>query len=274
MREWSLIVDPAPRSGSWNMAVDEHLFRAVGERGETVVRFYQWARPTASLGYSQDVEKVLDLEYCRSRGIDVVRRITGGKLVFHDREVTYSVCSAEVSAFSSTLAESYRLISEALVGGLEKMGLAARLAGVPPASYSRGVLPCFSYPARDEIEIDGRKIVGSAQKRVGGRFLQHGSIPLTAQADRLRRLAAGAADGAELRLTSLSEALGREVTFDWAVARFVDALAEYFRARLNPRSLTTRELESVRRLERERYANPEWTLCGKDGRAVDFSGAE
>ncbi len=262
MKEWSLIIDPAPCLGSWNMAVDEHLFESLDGGGETVVRFYRWARPTASLGYSQDVAKAIDLELCRKQGIDVVRRPTGGKLVLHDREITYSVCSTDSSIFSSTLADSYRLISKALVRGLERMGLDAALAGPPPQSYRRGVMPCFSFPARDEIEIGGRKVVGSAQKRTGARFLQHGSIPLDADPDRDRRIAlVSRADPNNVRVISLSEALGRPVTFDWAVGHLIDAIAEYFQVRFSHRFLTAVDLENVRRIERERYANPRWTLA-------------
>jgi lipoyl(octanoyl) transferase len=261
MKEWSLIIDPVPCAGSWNMAADEHLFESLDEAGETVVRFYRWARPTVSLGYSQSVERTVDLEFCRKNEIDVVRRMTGGKLVLHDKEITYSVVSTDASIFSSTLASSYRLISAALVRGLQSMGLPAALAGPPPEAYRRGVMPCFSYPARDEIEINGRKVVGSAQKRVGSRFLQHGSIPLDADPDRERRIAAvSMADPANVRVISLSEALGRPVTFDWAVGRLVDALASSFEVCFRPRSLSSEEIDDIGRIERQRYANPEWTL--------------
>ena len=261
MNEWSVIVDAVPGAGSWNMAVDEFLFERLAGGGETVVRFYRWAQPTVSLGYSQSVDSAVDLEFCRQQGIDVVRRLTGGKLVLHDKEITYSVSSSEASVFSSTLASSYRLISKALILGLEKMGLAAALAGPPPESYRRGVMPCFSFPARDEIEIDGRKIVGSAQKRIGSRFLQHGSIPLEAGPDRERRIASvSMADPSNVRIVSLSEALGRPVGFDWAVACLIEGLAESFHARFHPRCLTAAETESVRSIERRRYGNPEWTL--------------
>ena len=263
MKEWSLIVDPAPGAGSWNMAVDEHLFESLDGGGETIVRFYRWARPTVSLGYSQSLERAVDLEFCGKQGIDVVRRPTGGKLVLHDREITYSVCSTEASVFSSTLADSYRLISRALVCGLERMGLTAALAGPAPDCYRRGVMPCFSFPARDEIEVGERKLIGSAQKRVGSRFLQHGSIPLDADPDRDRRIASvSRADPANVRVISLAEALGRAVTFEWAVGQLVDGIAESFLVRLNARSLTDRDLADVRRIERERYGNPEWTLAG------------
>jgi lipoate-protein ligase A len=262
MKEWSLIIDPVPCAGSWNMAVDEHLFGSLGGGGETVVRFYRWARPTVSLGYSQSVERAVDLEFCRKNGIEVVRRMTGVKLVLHDREITYSLSSTDASIFSSTLASSYRLISAALVRGLQSMGLPAALAGPPPEAYRRGVMPCFSYPARDEIEINGRKVVGSAQKRVGSRFLQHGSIPLDADPDRERQIASvGMADPANVRVISLSEALGRPVTFEWAVRRFVDALAASFEVRLTPKTLSGKDIEDIRRIERARYGNPEWTIA-------------
>ncbi|MGZ5440005.1 MAG: lipoate--protein ligase family protein, partial [Candidatus Aminicenantales bacterium] len=81
MKTWELIVEPEPLPGSWNMAVDEHLFRLAGESHRTYLRFYRWERPTASLGYSQDASRVVDVEFCRSHGIDIVRRMTGGKLV-------------------------------------------------------------------------------------------------------------------------------------------------------------------------------------------------
>ncbi len=266
MKDWSLLIDPAPGAGSWNMAVDEHLFASLDRAGETVVRFYRWARPTASLGYSQSVERAVDLDFCREQGIDVVRRMTGGKLVLHDKEITYSVCSSDASVFSTTLAASYRLISRALILGLEKMGLAAALAGPPPESYRRGVMPCFSFPAQDEIEINGKKLVGSAQKRVGTCFLQHGSIPLDADPERESRIAAAAlAAAANIRVISLSDALGQPVSFEWAVARLVQGLAECFQVRFRPRSLSDAEIEDVRRLERERYANPEWTLARGGG---------
>ena len=178
MKSWSLIVEPKPLPGAWNMAVDERLFDLARRAPRTFLRFYRWERPTASLGYSQDPGKVIDLDFCRRHRIDVVRRMTGGKLVLHHREVTYSLSSSDTGLFTGTLRESYHLISRALLKGLELMGLEARLAEAPPQSYARGTMPCFAYAARDEIEVDGRKIVGSAQKRLGPSFLPHGSIPL------------------------------------------------------------------------------------------------
>jgi len=157
MSEWNLIVDKIPLKGSWNMAVDDFLFQSLGEEPQTYVRFYAWKKPTVSLGYSQKIFKVLDIEYCQKNGIDIVRRITGGKLVLHYKEVTYSICSSDKEIFTSTLDDSYRIISEALMCGLGKMGLKPCLADAAPSSYVRGNLPCFSYPARNEVEIDRKE---------------------------------------------------------------------------------------------------------------------
>ncbi|MEW5900449.1 MAG: lipoate--protein ligase family protein [Acidobacteriota bacterium] len=270
MKSWNLIIDQTPHKGAWNMAADEFLFRTLDEAPQTFVRFYCWERPTVSLGYSQSADKALDLDYCRHHGIDVVRRITGGKLVLHWRELTYSVCSSDTQAFSDRLAKSYRLISESLIRGLEKMSVQARLAGPPPGSYRKGNVICFSHPARDEIEAGGWKLVGSAQKRVGARFLQHGSIPLQAGKEILRRVSLCENELTRTRLTSLSEVLGRDVGFAEAASRLVEGMAEYFRVKFRPLRWTAADLESICRIQKNRYEDARWT-AGQEGTAgLDF----
>jgi lipoate-protein ligase A len=270
MEHWYLLSDLCPNSGAFNMAVDEYLFRRLAKDRRTTVRFYRWERPTVSLGYSQRVEDVLDLEYCRKNGIDVVRRITGGKLVLHWREITYSIVSSDVSIFSPTLAESYKRISLALILGLGKMGLRARLAGPPPSSYSQGNMPCFAYPARDEIEIDGRKIVGSAQKRVGERFLQHGSIPLHGDEGLLDRVSLSSESASRAKIISISEALGKEAAAESVVEKLVDGLAEYFKIRFGLLVLEAADEHTIQRIQENRYESEAWTLGQKDATSIDF----
>jgi lipoate-protein ligase A len=260
MKTWSLIVEPEPLAGSWNMAVDEHLLNQAAGSSRTFLRFYRWARPTASLGYGQDAEKVVDVEFCRSRGIDIVRRMTGGKLVLHDREVTYAVASADAVVFTETLRDSYRLVSLALLAGLARMGLAARLAETSPPSYIKGTMPCFAFPARDEIEIGGRKIVGSAQKRTGSLFLQHGSIPLEKDEALLAAVSRPGESSESLGLISITEALGRPVDFDAAVGPLVQGFADFFGASFERLALGPADLEAVRGLQAAKYAADEWTF--------------
>jgi lipoate-protein ligase A len=263
MKTWKLIVEEAPLRGSRNMAVDEYLFFAARRESATFLRFYRWERPTASLGYSQDAARAADLDFCRSNGIDVVRRMTGGKLVLHHRELTYSLASSDAGTFTGTLRESYRRISLGLLRGLELMGLDARLAPASPPAYARATMPCFAFPARDEIEIGGLKIVGSAQKRTGPAFLQHGSVPLEKDEELLKGAARSEAPDGGVRMTSLEEALGRPVPFVWAAERFSRGLAEFFAVDLEPLALDGAAGEEIARIEAERYGNEAWTLNRK-----------
>jgi lipoate-protein ligase A len=252
-----------PLPGSLNMAVDGHLFATLGDSPRTVLRFYQWERPTASLGAGQTAARVVDPEFCRAKGIDIVRRVTGGKLVLHHQEVTYSVVSNDVATFTDTLGGSYRRISQALVRGLEKMELKAALAEKAPPFYARGTMPCFSLPAQDEIEIGGLKIVGSAQKRTAGRFLQHGSIPLAHDEDLLRSVSLYKGEGG-IRMTSLGRELGREVDFDWAAQLLTEGFEAFFGVSLQPLELSAADWEAIRALEARKYASPVWTFEGRD----------
>jgi lipoate-protein ligase A len=260
MKKWDLIIDHAPLDGSWNMAVDEYLFRSLTEESQTILRFYGWKNPTVSLGYSQKVFEVADAKFCKKNGIDIVRRMTGGKLVLHHKEVTYSLASSDTEKFTATLADSYRLISEALMCGLKKMGLTPSLSSPAPQKYVRGNLPCFSYPSRNEVEVGGKKIIGSAQKRVGTKFIQHGSIPLEEDDDLLTSISFLEGANEEVRMISLSEALGSNVNFNQAVDVFVQGIEEYFGVQLDHRFLGEIENESVRQIQKDKYGNPAWTF--------------
>ncbi len=252
-----------PLPGSLNMAVDGHLLASLGEAPRTVLRFYQWERPTASLGAGQTAARVVDPEFCRSQGIDIVRRVTGGKLVLHHREVTYSVTSNDAATFTDTLGGSYKRISQALVRGLEGMGLKAAQADKAPPFYARGTMPCFSLPAQDEIEVGGLKIVGSAQKRLAGRFLQHGSIPLAHDEALLRSVSLYKGEGG-IRMTSLGRELGREVDFDWAVGHLAAGFEGFFGVALRPLSLDEADWAAIRALEARKYGFPGWTFEARE----------
>lgn len=257
--KWYLLWHREPLKGSWNMAVDDYLFRTLDQTPITYVRFYRWERPTVSLGYSQKVSRVVNLPYCQRNGVDIVRRLTGGKLVLHNKEVTYSVCSSDSKTFTSTLKGSYRRIARALMEGLQKMALEPYLADTPPASYVRGTMPCFSYPASDEIEIQGKKIIGSAQKRLGSKFVQHGSIPLQEEEELLKAVTFLDDRRDVVRVISVSRALGKNVSFDWAVEHFIRGFEDYFGVQLETKEFDDEEKKRICRIQQERYENKDWT---------------
>src|SRR5436190_6298345 len=180
---WELIIDGG-RDGATNMDIDATLLDEVDKSAETrtVVRFYGWLRPTISLGRNQKIEKAVDAGYCRAHGIDIVHRPTGGRAVLHDDELTYAVISNDTDAFGDTIYGNYKRVSEALCLGYNRLGVPAVLApdtrkAVPLSNG--GDPPCFLSPSRYELMVEGRKIAGSAQRRVRRSFLQHGSMPIT-----------------------------------------------------------------------------------------------
>ena len=170
---WRLLLTP-PLAGAENMGMDEALLRRAAATGEVVLRVYAWSGPTLSLGRNQPARDEYDPAALSQHGVTVVRRLTGGRAVLHDREVTYSVTAPE--SFGGTLREAYRRINEILVLGLRSLGVDASIAAPAGRSPLPSTAPCFEEPTEGELVLGGRKLVGSAQYREGDALLQHGSI--------------------------------------------------------------------------------------------------
>ena len=123
MKVWRLIRS-GHLSGAMNMAIDEAIMHSVAQGAQPTLRFYGWDPPAISIGYFQDAEKEIDFAACKSVGVDVVRRPTGGRAVLHDVEVTYSLAIPEENPIiPKGITESYRKISEGMVLGLRRLGL-------------------------------------------------------------------------------------------------------------------------------------------------------
>ncbi len=255
-RTWRLLITE-PADGATNMAVDEAVWR--GRQAGTsppTLRFFGWAPPTVSLGYGQALGRDVDVEACRALGVGLVRRPTGGSAIYHDgpeRELTYSVmATAGDLGISGDLLETYQWIGRALLRGLKALGAPAELVPERPPD---GPVPafCFARTGVFEIEAGGRKLVGSAQRRQGDSFLQHGAVLLGVDEPRLRMLFPTTRDPLST-LTTLEAALGRRPSFD----DVADALREAFETEhgldLKPGGLDGDETARVDALVTGRYA--------------------
>jgi lipoyl(octanoyl) transferase len=169
--------DTGARTGAFNMEFDTARAHAVDAgTAAPMLRTYHWDPWCVSLGRHQS-EDDLDMARLAADGLDWVRRPTGGRAILHAEELTYSVV---MPGDRRGVMEVYKFISEALVCGLQKLADTIDIAKAQPdfqKLYKEpGSIPCFSSSARYEIEVEGRKLVGSAQRRIGSAVLQHGSI--------------------------------------------------------------------------------------------------
>jgi lipoyl(octanoyl) transferase len=173
-QRWRLLIEPTPATGWWNMAVDEVLLAGAASGAAPVLRLYSWEGPWLSLGYGQPLHAATAAA-CRDAGVEILRRVTGGRAVLHGADLTYGV-AAPAEALPAGLDASYRLLSDAIRLALRELGVEAERAPAAAAVAPSAGFDCFASPATDEICVAGRKLAGSAQRRVAGAVLQHGSI--------------------------------------------------------------------------------------------------
>ena len=263
---WRLL-DTSPATGAWNMAVDEAVLVGVATGSSpSTLRLYGWSPGCVSIGRYQRAAELTD-EARAALGVGWVRRPTGGRALYHGPEATYSVVAPLADPHvSGGVLESYRKVAEALVAGLELLGVRAALAGCGDPARLRSSPSCFDSPSPYELLHDGRKLAGSAQLRHGTALLQHGSVLLDdpsgpffdalyfdTPAERGGARAAGAA-----RLTTLARVLGHAPR----EAEVREAVAEGFKRcwglELLPGELTAEELERARELEDGKYRSAGW----------------
>jgi len=195
------------------MAIDTGLLEQADQTCRAFLRLYRFAPSCLSLGRNEPARKRYDRAAIAHLGIDVVRRPTGGRAVWHEHEVTYAV-AAPVQAFGC-LRDSYRTIHERLAAALRTLGVDATLAPdrpAPPSTASHRLNSCFATPVGGEVLVAGRKLIGSAQLRRGQAFLQHGSILLDGSQDVIR--AVSGLPEAVSGETTLAAVLGRPVPFE------------------------------------------------------------
>jgi lipoate-protein ligase A len=165
------------------MAVDEALLaRFDPQTSRPLLRIYGWEPPALSLGRFQKAGEVLDRERCNRTRVPVVRRITGGGVIYHAGEITYSlVCAPRHVPSAASIRESFRVLTSFLLRFYEKLGLDARYAVEHfPAGTKLGERTGFCFAGKEsyDIMIAGKKIGGNAQRRLKEVIFQHGSIPV------------------------------------------------------------------------------------------------
>ncbi|MEZ4457345.1 MAG: hypothetical protein R2882_12480 [Gemmatimonadales bacterium] len=255
-------LDDAPRPGWQNMAIDHALFELAEAEGRHLWRLYRWEPHCLSFGRHEPAARRYDRARIADLGLDTVRRPTGGRAVWHARELTYAV-AAPVAAWGS-LREGYRRIHEWLARAVAGLGAVPALAGDRTAP-GLGAGACFAAAVGGEVVIGGRKVVGSAQRRGERALLQHGSMLLEDDQSVVRAVQtppSGDADrdpapGSPPPETTLTAVLGRPVSFAEAAA----AVARTLQAEGIPAAPPEIPNEVLRRAARhyDSYRSVAWT---------------
>ncbi len=258
-------------TGAMNMAIDESILYHCGRgMSEPTLRFYTWKQPTLTLGYFQKAQEEIDFKVCADRGVEVVRRLTGGRAVLHQEELTYSILVGEdYPDLPSTIIESYKYLSAGLLEGLQRLGVGAQMERALPRvkAGEHSTAACFDAVSHYELTVAMKKLVGSAQVRKDKMVLQHGSVLLDFVPENLVSLllTKKTVRGNKLvndlanKVATLQEVLGYKPTLLQVETALIAGMEQALQLELQVGELTAAELAMAQELARDKYASPEWT---------------
>jgi lipoate-protein ligase A len=259
--EWRLI-DSGPCDAFYNMALDEALATEVRKgAAPPTLRLYGWNRPSLTLGCFQKTSDI-NIDYCRSHNVPIVRRPTGGRAILHYDELTYSFSAKTDSGpFSHGLLDSYRRISTAFSIALKKIGVSAESKKEREKGRVLGRSPlCFQSSSFGELLLENKKLVGSAQKRWNDGLLQQGSIPYLCHDEELKGIF-GAEKTASLRecMNALSDILPR-FNRDEFRNSVVSSFEAAFGVRLLLSAPSQEESLLAQELQHRKYLRADWNF--------------
>jgi lipoate-protein ligase A len=232
------VLETGHNSGPWNMALDEVLMYSV-KNNMPILRLYGWQPPTVSIGYFQSIDEELDVKKCEQMGIDIVRRITGGGAVLHESELTYSFIT---KIYPKNIMESYNLICDPVVLCINKLGFNAKFAPL------------------NDILVDNRKVSGNAQTRKKNILLQHGTILLDVDVEKMFFVLKIPTEKLKDKMISDAKArvMGLNKTFEQVACTLKESFGEKFGSEIIADDLTIKEKNQAEKLASEKYGSDSW----------------
>jgi lipoate-protein ligase A len=232
------VLETGYNNAALNMAIDEVLIENIGDA--PILRLYGWRPAAVSIGYFQSIREEVDLEKCSKIGVDVVRRLTGGGAVLHENELTYSFITKQ---YPQNIMESYGWICETIVISIKRLGFDA------------------SFVPLNDIVVKGKKVSGSAQTRRKGVLLQHGTLLLGVDVDKMfcvlkvpsEKFKDKIIKDVKERVTSLAG-----TTFEEMASSLKTTFATKFDAKLLADTMSTEEINHANWLAERKYNSREW----------------
>lgn len=243
------IISDTFREPAMNMALDEAVLFLRNKSDYNTIRFYGWDPSAVSIGYFQNLDDEVNIDYAQSHNISIIRRITGGGAVYHwkDGEITYSIVVGKDFNMNINVKDSYGILFSGIIDGLKAIGVDARWTGI------------------NDISVGERKISGNAQTRKYGGVLQHGTILLDVNPNEMfsvlkvsdEKIKDKMIKNIYERVTSLKN-LGIDMEREDIVKAFIDRYKRSFSGEFFFSTFTDEEMELARKIY-SKYSSMEWT---------------
>lgn len=253
MKKWR-ILETIEESGAKQMAIDEAILIArINNLVPNTLRFFTWKPSAITIGFFQDLEQEIDLKRAKDLKVDVIRRYSGGGAVFHEGELTYSLVVSEKD-ISLNVLDSYKYLCQGVIEGLKNLGIDAKFKPI------------------NDILVNGKKISGNAQTRKKGVILQHGTILLSVDIEKMfsllkvsdEKLKGKMIANAKEGVTSIKNELQKfNLDLEYLEKVFRQGFAQFLKVDFNEAVLSKEEKEIAQELQKDKYLSKEWNYNQK-----------
>jgi len=257
LKKWRLI-DTGIASAQYNMAVDEALLYSFKEYDLPILRLYRW-ESSISLGRFSNLLQSIDLKTLQKQNLSFVRRMTGGGILVHGGDLSYSLILPRKYLKDTGVKESYRYLCGFLINLYAKLGLSADFASNLKLPTSKSNI-CMSANEPYDIIIDGKKIGGNAQRYSKEVLFQHGSIPMSLDNTCFKNIFL---EESALEDVTTLEKIGTLVTYEELQTFLLEAFIDTFNVRLIKDDLNPSQIQRVEKLLEQKYTNKRWNIDAK-----------
>jgi lipoyl(octanoyl) transferase len=252
------------QNAALNMAIDEAvLLHHLRDEAPPTLRVFRWSSPSISLGRFQSVEREILRDACDQQGVELVRRPTGGRAVYHRDEFTYSIIISKRHGVPSGIVAAYAYLAQGLQAALELLGVHAELSDERVSKNPSAA--CFASSTQADLTSGGFKLIGSAQVWKDDALLQQGSLPLDDRAPEFFAMlrfpdqaARAEALAAYRQKTTPLRTFASHVTWDDVARAFHVGFGAALQNEFVEGCLSASEWELAHRLEEEKYRKLEW----------------
>jgi len=249
------LIDTALGSASWNMALDEALLYSFKEGDLPILRLYAW-EPALSFGRFLRIDNSVDLDELKKQKLSCVRRMTGGGVLVHGDDLSYSLVLPRLFGNNKSVKETYRYLCGFLIRFYEKLGFKAQFASDLYIDNRKSDI-CLAGREAYDIVIKGKKMGGNAQRHIRHALLQHGSIPISFDEKHFKPVFL---EDSGLQSAATLQKLGTMVPYEDLVKLLIETFSETFNVNIVPDTLSLEEESKAKELLMSKYNKQRWNL--------------